>query len=158
MRLHDEPLGRCQCGATTRRGQLPFVGFHQACGSLKTPKSKVSCSSSACVRLSDLRRPQNLFLLSVCNRRCSNLGARVIAIRVAHFLFSDPRLDETLRMEADLVVLSRRTDIYPMVRRAISCSAGTIEPGKWLAPDTRSLFKDLTRTGRAMQISDKAAS
>lgn len=37
MRLHDTPTGKCQCGSTTRRGQLPFVGYHQACGALKTP-------------------------------------------------------------------------------------------------------------------------
>jgi hypothetical protein len=36
-RIHDTPTGRCQCGSTTRRGQLPFVGYHQACGALKTP-------------------------------------------------------------------------------------------------------------------------
>lgn len=40
MRLHDTPSGRCQCGSTTRKGQLPFVGYHQACGSLKTPYVK----------------------------------------------------------------------------------------------------------------------
>lgn len=37
MRLHDDPTGRCQCGSTARRGQLPFVGYHDECGSLKTP-------------------------------------------------------------------------------------------------------------------------
>jgi hypothetical protein len=36
-RLHDDPMGRCQCGSTRRRGQLPFVGYHDACGSIKTP-------------------------------------------------------------------------------------------------------------------------
>lgn len=36
-RLHDYPLGKCECGATGRRGQLPFVGYHEACGALKTP-------------------------------------------------------------------------------------------------------------------------
>lgn len=40
-RLHDEAMGRpCQCGSTRRRGQLPFVGFHDACGSIKTPYVK----------------------------------------------------------------------------------------------------------------------
>lgn len=36
-RLHDEPEGRCECGSKGRRGQLPFVGYHDACGSIKTP-------------------------------------------------------------------------------------------------------------------------
>lgn len=36
-RLHDEAMGRCKCGATGRRGQLPFVGYHEACGAIKTP-------------------------------------------------------------------------------------------------------------------------
>lgn len=36
-RLHDEPIGRCQCGSRRRRGQLPFVGYHDACGAIKTP-------------------------------------------------------------------------------------------------------------------------
>lgn len=37
QRLHDEPIGRCQCGSRRRRGQLPFVGYHDACGAIKTP-------------------------------------------------------------------------------------------------------------------------
>lgn len=36
-RLHDEPMGRCECGSRRRRGQLPFVGYHDACGTIKTP-------------------------------------------------------------------------------------------------------------------------
>jgi hypothetical protein len=36
-RLHDTPRGQCQCGSTAHRGQLPFVGYHDACGSIKTP-------------------------------------------------------------------------------------------------------------------------
>lgn len=36
-RLHDEPMGKCQCGSSKRRGQLPFVGYHDVCGSIKTP-------------------------------------------------------------------------------------------------------------------------
>lgn len=36
-RLHDDAMGRCKCGATARRGQLPFVGYHEACGAIKTP-------------------------------------------------------------------------------------------------------------------------
>ncbi|GBQ26950.1 hypothetical protein AA0472_2279 [Acetobacter estunensis NRIC 0472] len=36
-RLHDDAMGRCKCGATGRRGQLPFVGYHEACGAIKTP-------------------------------------------------------------------------------------------------------------------------
>lgn len=36
-RLHDEPLGQCKCGSRKRRGQLPFVGYHDACGTIKTP-------------------------------------------------------------------------------------------------------------------------
>lgn len=36
-RLHDEPLGQCKCGSRRRRGQLPFVGYHDACGTIKTP-------------------------------------------------------------------------------------------------------------------------
>lgn len=40
-RLHDEPLGRCQCGSSgRRRGQLPLVGYHDACGAIKTPYVK----------------------------------------------------------------------------------------------------------------------
>jgi len=39
-RLHDEPIGRCQCGSTRRRGQLPLVGYHDACGAIKTPYVK----------------------------------------------------------------------------------------------------------------------
>lgn len=40
MRLHDGPTGKCQCGSHARRGQLPFVGYHDACGSIKTPYVK----------------------------------------------------------------------------------------------------------------------
>jgi hypothetical protein len=36
-RLHDDAMGKCKCGATGRRGQLPFVGYHEACGAIKTP-------------------------------------------------------------------------------------------------------------------------
>lgn len=36
-RLHDDAMGKCKCGSTTRRGQLPFVGYHEACGAIKTP-------------------------------------------------------------------------------------------------------------------------
>lgn len=36
-RLYDEPFGPCPCGTQRRRGQLPFVGYHDACGTLKTP-------------------------------------------------------------------------------------------------------------------------
>jgi hypothetical protein len=39
-RLHDQPYGKCECGSTGRRGQLPFVGFHEACGAIKTPYVK----------------------------------------------------------------------------------------------------------------------
>ncbi|UAJ11065.1 hypothetical protein [Polymorphobacter megasporae] len=36
-RLYDDAIGRCRCGSTARRGQLPFVGYHEACGAIKTP-------------------------------------------------------------------------------------------------------------------------
>lgn len=36
-RLHDDPMGKCECGSRRRRGQLPFVGYHDACGTIKTP-------------------------------------------------------------------------------------------------------------------------
>jgi len=36
-RLYDEPTGTCPCGTSRRRGQLPFVGYHDACGAIKTP-------------------------------------------------------------------------------------------------------------------------
>lgn len=36
-RLHDHPHARCECGSTRRKGQLPFVGYHDACGAIKTP-------------------------------------------------------------------------------------------------------------------------
>lgn len=36
-RLHDDPMGKCECGSRRRRGQLPFVGFHDVCGTIKTP-------------------------------------------------------------------------------------------------------------------------
>ncbi len=36
-RLYDDAIGKCKCGATGRRGQLPFVGYHEACGAIKTP-------------------------------------------------------------------------------------------------------------------------
>jgi hypothetical protein len=39
-RLHDRPSGRCECGSKSRRGQLPFVGYHDKCGSIKTPYVK----------------------------------------------------------------------------------------------------------------------
>jgi len=39
-RLFDEPSGNCQCGSTARRGQLPFVGYHEKCGAIKTPYVK----------------------------------------------------------------------------------------------------------------------
>lgn len=44
QRLHDEPMGKCQCGSRRRRGQLPFVGYHDACGAIKTPYVK-KCST-----------------------------------------------------------------------------------------------------------------
>lgn len=37
QRLHDEPMGQCECGSRRRRGQLPFVGYHEGCGAIKTP-------------------------------------------------------------------------------------------------------------------------
>ncbi|HEC16007.1 MAG TPA: hypothetical protein ENI99_05465 [Sedimenticola sp.] len=36
-RLHRTADARCQCGAQGRLGQLPFVGYHDACGNLKEP-------------------------------------------------------------------------------------------------------------------------
>lgn len=39
-RLHDDATGNCQCGSTSRRGQLGFVGFHDKCGTVKTPYIK----------------------------------------------------------------------------------------------------------------------
>jgi hypothetical protein len=39
-RLHDGPRVQCQCGSNTRKGQLPFVGYHEKCGSIKTPYVK----------------------------------------------------------------------------------------------------------------------
>lgn len=36
-RLHERAMGKCECGSTRRRGQLPFVGYHDACGAIKTP-------------------------------------------------------------------------------------------------------------------------
>lgn len=39
-RLHDEPMGHCECGSRRRRGQLPFVGYHDICGTIKTPYVK----------------------------------------------------------------------------------------------------------------------
>jgi hypothetical protein len=70
MRLHDEPLGRCQCGAAGRRGQLPFVGFHQACGSLKTPYvKKCPVHHQRAVRLPGTASATELiFYCPVCNR------------------------------------------------------------------------------------------
>lgn len=40
QRLHDDPIGKCQCGSMRRRGSLPFVGYHDLCGSIKTPYVK----------------------------------------------------------------------------------------------------------------------
>jgi hypothetical protein len=39
-RLHDAPRVQCQCGSNARKGQLPFVGYHEKCGSIKTPYVK----------------------------------------------------------------------------------------------------------------------
>jgi len=39
-RLHDTRSGICQCGSKARRGQLPFVGYHDECGGIKTPYVK----------------------------------------------------------------------------------------------------------------------
>lgn len=39
-RLHDDATGACQCGSTSRRGQLGIVGFHDKCGTVKTPYVK----------------------------------------------------------------------------------------------------------------------
>jgi hypothetical protein len=39
-RLHDGPRVQCQCGSNARKGQLPFVGYHEKCGSIKTPYVK----------------------------------------------------------------------------------------------------------------------
>lgn len=37
QRLRDSPHGPCKCGSTTWPGQLPFVGYHDACGAVRTP-------------------------------------------------------------------------------------------------------------------------
>jgi hypothetical protein len=39
-RLHDTPNAKCECGSRRRRGQLPFVGYHDVCGGIKTPYVK----------------------------------------------------------------------------------------------------------------------
>lgn len=39
-RLHDERSSPCPCGTKRPRGQLPFVGYHDVCGSIKTPYVK----------------------------------------------------------------------------------------------------------------------
>jgi hypothetical protein len=36
-RLHRQKSGRCQCGATGGRAQLPFVGYHE-CGAIREPQ------------------------------------------------------------------------------------------------------------------------
>lgn len=36
-RLHDDSSSKCECGSTRRRGQLPFVGYHDVCGGIKSP-------------------------------------------------------------------------------------------------------------------------
>jgi hypothetical protein len=69
MRLHDIPTGKCQCGSTTRRGQLPFVGYHQACGALKTPYvKKCPKHGQRAVRLPGTASATELiFFCPVCN-------------------------------------------------------------------------------------------
>lgn len=37
-RIHNTPDVKCQCGYTGKKGQLPFVAFHDKCGSLKMPQ------------------------------------------------------------------------------------------------------------------------
>jgi hypothetical protein len=37
QRLRDSPHGPCKCGSTAWPGQLPFVGYHDACGAIRTP-------------------------------------------------------------------------------------------------------------------------
>lgn len=36
-RISDTPDSSCPCGATSEKGQLPFVGYHDRCGTLRAP-------------------------------------------------------------------------------------------------------------------------
>jgi len=68
-RLHDGPSGRCQCGAMARKGQLPFVGFHEVCGTIKTPYvKKCSVHNQRAVRFPGTASAAELtFYCPVCN-------------------------------------------------------------------------------------------
>ncbi|AIP50384.1 Uncharacterised protein [Burkholderia pseudomallei] len=68
-RLHDEPMGRCQCGSTRSRGQLPFVGFHDLCGAIKTPYvAKCRTHGQRAVRFPGTASAAELvFYCPVCN-------------------------------------------------------------------------------------------
>lgn len=39
-RLHDDAFKKCECGSSKKRGQLPFVGYHDICGAIRTPYVK----------------------------------------------------------------------------------------------------------------------
>ncbi len=68
-RLHDEPLGQCKCGSRKRRGQLPFVGYHDACGTIKTPYvAKCPTHGQRAVRFPGTASAAELiFYCPVCN-------------------------------------------------------------------------------------------
>jgi hypothetical protein len=68
-RLHDRPSGRCECGSKARRGQLPFVGYHEKCGSIKTPYvKKCQIHSQRAVKFPGTASAAELiFYCPVCN-------------------------------------------------------------------------------------------
>lgn len=68
-RLHDEPRGRCECGSMRRRGQLPFVGYHDLCGAVKTPYvAKCKVHGQRAVRFPGTASAAELvFYCPVCN-------------------------------------------------------------------------------------------
>jgi len=68
-RLHDEPIGRCECGSRRRRGQLPFVGYHDACGAIKTPyvRKCQRCQQRAVRFPGTASAAELIFYCPVCN-------------------------------------------------------------------------------------------
>lgn len=68
-RLHDEPTTPCQCGSPRPRGQLPFVGFHDLCGAIKTPYvAKCRAHGQRAVRFPGTASAAELvFYCPICN-------------------------------------------------------------------------------------------
>lgn len=84
-RLYDEPNGSCPCGTTRKRGQLPFVGYHDACGAVKTPSvRRCPTHGQRAVKLPGLLLPRKSFsIVQFAMMSCTEASTpRVTAVAV----------------------------------------------------------------------------